>query len=184
MKLIVSTLAAAALVASPLSAIAQGHGGGHGGMGGGRGGFGHSGIGHAGVGRGGFSRGGFGHAGFGGGGFRGGGFRGHGFGGRGFYPFFGFGLGFALAADPWFYGPYGWDYGPYAYGYYPYAYDAGGDYDDDDYDGPPPPSGAAPARPAACGQWVWHADQSRYQWVPGPCAAPAPVAQSAPPPPG
>ena len=141
--------------------------GGRGGMGGG------GGFSHAGAVRGGFSRGGFARSagfdrGFAGRGFGGRGFRG------GFFPFFGFGLGFALAADPWFYGPYGWGYGPYGWDYGP-------PYDDpyiDDYYGPPPPSvggptGAAPSGPVACGQWMWHADQSRYQWVPAPCAAPA-----------
>src|SRR5580658_10206851 len=124
MKRLVSALAAAALMVSPLTAAAQGHGG----MGGRGGGFGHGGF----AGSGGFGR----------------GFAGHGFRG-GFYPYFGFGLGYALAADPWFYAPYWWDYGP---PYYPYGY-----YGPDYYDGPPPP-GAAPTRPAAFGQWVWHAN--------------------------
>jgi len=177
MKLLVSTLAAATLMATPFAAAAQGHGGhggfgGHGGMGG-RGGFSHGGF----ASRSGFAGQRFGGQRFAGGGFAGRGFHGRGF-GRGFFPFFGFGLGYALAADPWFYGPYWWDYGPYP----PYAYDGDYYYDryNEEYGGPPPPADVAPAHPAACGQWVWRPDQSRYHWTPGPCAAAAPAA--APPP--
>lgn len=151
----VSALAAATLLVTPLAANAQSHGG-HMAGGGGHGSWG----GHSGFSHGGFARGG----GFGGRGFGGRGFRG------GFFPFFGFGLGFALAADPWFWGYpgyYGWYDGPYG----PYG---------DDYYGPPPPRAGADTAPppAACGSWVWHADQGRYQWVGAPCQAPAP------PPPG
>jgi hypothetical protein len=114
-----------------------------------------------------------GHGGGHAGGFHGGGrgFRGGGFGfrgGRGFFPFglgFGLGLGFALADDPWFYGFPGYGYwdgpcGAWGCGYY--------------YDSPPPAPGPAggPLPPAACGNWVWHADQGRYAWVPQACAAP------------
>jgi len=105
-----------------------------------------------------------GHGGFGGGGWRGGGFRGGGFRGYG-YPFWG---GLALGLDlgyPWYYwgDPYWYWDGPYAdwYGYYPYDY------------GPPP---ATTTPPTACGAWVWHGDQNRYQWVPSPCAPAAPPA--------
>lgn len=93
----------------------------------------------------------------GGGGWRGGGFR-HGYG----YPFFGgLALGFGLGY-PWYYwgDPY-WYWGPYPYWYDGYDY----------YYGPPP---ATTSPPTACGAWVWHGDQNRYQWVPAPCAAPAP----------
>jgi hypothetical protein len=160
MKRLVSALASVALLLSPLPAMAQSHGGGfHGGGFHGGGGF-----------RGGFHGGGF-HGGF------------HGFHGRGFFPFFGgFGLGFALAAAPWYYGfpGYWWDWGPpYAYYYGPYG-------PWDGYYGPPPPDGppvgpppaASSAPPAACGSWVWRADQSKYQWVPAPCAPAAPPAGS------
>jgi hypothetical protein len=161
MKRLVSALASVALLVSPITAVAQGHGGGfHGGAAHGAGGF------HGGA---------F-HGGFRGGGFRGGGFRG--FRGPGFFPFFGFGLGFALAAAPWYYGfpDYWWDYGPP----YPYAYGPYGYYGPPPPDGPPvgPPPGAATAPPAACGSWVWRADHSRYQWVPAPCAPAAPPAGS------
>lgn len=161
-------IAAAALLVSPISATAQGHGGmgGHGGFGGGgRGGGWH-----------GASVGGWHGSGWRGGGWDGGRFHGdhfHHFGG--FFPFFGaFALGAAFASpwyywgDPWWY----WGPGPYPYdGYY-------GDYD---Y-GPPPPPPPANSAPAACGRWVWRADQSHYQWVPTPCAAPPAEAAPAPPP--
>jgi hypothetical protein len=153
----IGALAAATLLVTPLAANAQSHGG-HGG-GGGHGGYG--GRGAASYGHGGYGRGGYG---------------GYGFRGGGFYPYFGFGLGFALAADPWFWGYpgyYGWYDGPYW----------------DDYYGPtplpPPPPGANVAPPpAACGSWVWHADQGRYQWVATPCGLPAPPPGQAAPPPG
>jgi hypothetical protein len=155
MKNFVSALAAAALIAMPMAAVAQGHGGGHGGGGGGFHG--------ASAGRGGGFHGGY-------GGYRGG----YGYGYRGgFYPFYGaaFGLGF-FAADPWFYGFPGdywyWD-GPYSCEW------SCGDY----YDAPPPPAPGATAPPAACGDWVWRTNPGHYEWVPQACAAPG-----APPPPG
>jgi hypothetical protein len=151
MKRLVSALAAAALVATPIAASAQSHGG-HFGGGGSRSSFGGGGF----------------HSSFGGGGFRGGGFRG------GFGPFFGgFGLGLGFAS-PWYYGwgPY-WDdyYGPWGYG--PGYYGYGGDYGP-----PPPPAPGATPPPQACGSWNWRADQQRYVWIAAPCAAqPAPPAQ-------
>jgi len=166
MKNIVSALAAGALLATPLAASAQ-HGG-HGGFGGGHGGFGHASVGRAGGYHGYYGR---------GYGYRGGyGWRG----GYGYYPYWGFGLGlgFALAADPWFYGfpGYGWYYdAPYGCGGWGCGYD---------YEGPPPPPGSAPpppgatraAPPAACGSWVWRTSPNgHYDWVPSACAPAAPA---------
>src|SRR6202050_3393215 len=136
MKRLFAALAAAALVVTPISAMAQGHGG----MGGGRGGFGGA---H------GFAVGGGGH-------FHGGGFRGRGC-CRGVFPFLG---GFAPggpSASPWYYWGDAWDDwgpGPYPYGYYGY-----GGY----YGPPPPPYGAPPAgatAAGACGRGVWRPDGS------------------------
>jgi hypothetical protein len=125
------------------------------------------------------------HGGRRGGGWHGGGWHGGGFRG-GYWPLYGFGLGLA-AAYPWYYwgDPYWADpyWGPGAYGYYGYPYDGygypyGGYPPNGDYgpNGAPAP-GAAP--PAACGKWIWRADQNHYQWVAQPCAAPA-APQSAP----
>ena len=172
MKTLTMALLAGAIAAAPIAASAQSHGGGgfHGGGGGG--GF------HGGGGYGGY------HGGYGG--YRGGygGYRG-GWGGYG-WGFGGFGLGLALGAayyNPWYYG-YG---GYYGYGYPGYGYAGYGpsawDDDYDDYNGAPGPASAPPATyqggygaaPAAspsaqaCGQWVWHADQNKYQWAPGAC---------------
>jgi len=166
MKNIVSALAAGALLATPLAASAQ-HGG-HGGFGGGHGGFSHASAGRFGGGYHSYGRG------FG---YRGGyGWRG----GYGYYPW-GFGLGFALAADPWFYGfpGYGWYYDtPYGCGLWGCGYDY-------IYDAPPPPRGSAPpppgesnaaAPPAACGSWVWRTSPNgHYDWVPSACAPAAPA---------
>jgi hypothetical protein len=105
------------------------------------------------------------------------GWRGYGWGG------YGFGLGLALGAswyDPWYYpGYYPWYYGaPVVYDYAP-PYSFEDVYDDE---GPPPAAPATSAPPSAagpgssgqvCGQWVWHADQGRYQWVSSACTAPA-----------
>jgi hypothetical protein len=153
MKRFASVLAGVALLAMPMAAAAAGHGGG-GGHGGGFGG--HAGFGgHGGIG---------GRGGLGG---HGGGFGGHG--GRGRYGGYGdaglgflggLGLGYALDGDPWYYGfPDGdadWNA--------PYPCDPAGC----DYDGPGPGVDNAPA-PAACGEWVWRADQSRYAWISQTC---------------
>jgi hypothetical protein len=109
-----------------------------------------------------------------GGGFHGGyGYRGGHYGGWG-YGWGAAGLGFALGAalaDPWYYGPgyygyYGW-YGPPA----PVVY-----YDQPGYVYAPAPPQAA--QQSGCGQWSWDQSQSRYNWIPGPCApaaAPTPA---------
>ena len=187
MKTLIAALAATALVAAPLGAQAQAHGGGRGG-----GGFSHASA------AGGYHGGG---AYRGGGGYRGGGYRGGGYGGYGwrggygggYAPYWGgFGLGLAFGAaaySPWAYGYY-----PSYYGYYPAYYDqppyasSYDEYYDDNYDGDegPPPAGDAPSVRApvassaqaaptasgqACGQWVWHADQQRYQWAATACGA-------------
>jgi hypothetical protein len=152
MKKILTALAGVALVTAPLAltpvAAQAQHRGG--GFHGGYGGF----------------RGGY--------GYRGGwgGYRGYGYG----YGWGAAGLGFALGAalsDPWYYGPdyYGYygAYGPPApvvYAAPPPAY------------GYAPPPQAAPAQPSACGQWSWDQAASRYNWIPGPCGAGAPPAQT------
>jgi hypothetical protein len=143
MKRLFVALAAAAIIGSPVSAMAQMRGG-HGGFVGGWHGGGWSGGWHGGWGW-------------------GGGWHG------GWWPFWGgVGLGWALSY-PWYYwgGPYGYWGAPYPYSYYGYGYPYDGYYD------------RGPSPPYACGQWVWHADQNRYEWVPGPCAghgsAPAPA---------
>ena len=173
MKTLTMALLAGAIAAAPIAASAQSHGGGGGGFhggGGGGGGF-HGGYGGYHGGYGGGWRGGY-------GGWRGGYGYGWGFGG--------FGLGLALGAayyDPWYYG-YG-GYYPGYYGYYPAYYGPSAwDDDYDDYYGGPAPAQAAPpanynggysapgagsASAQACGQWVWHADQNKYQWAPGAC---------------
>ena len=153
MSRLLGVATAAALILTPLAAVAQGHGGhgygGHGGYGGGeyRGSYGGY-------------RGGGGYYGRGGYGYRGQ------YGYRGGYFAGGLGLGIALGAYPWH--PYG---GPAYYGYGP-SYSSYYDY------GPPPPVYAdAPVAsgPAlACGAWSWIADQNRYLWVPAACAAPGP----------
>ncbi len=105
---------------------------------------------HVGGYHGGFYRGGWGHYGYG-----------YGYGAAAF----GFALGAALY-DPWYYGPAYYGY----YGYY--GPPAPVVYADPVYSYAPPP--AAPQ--AACGQWSWDQAHSKYNWVPGPCAAaPAPV---------
>ena len=149
MKKILIALAATAALAAPLAAQARPDNS------------------HAGGG----SRGGGFH---GSGGFYGGGYRGGGFYRGGFYSYPGYyygaaGLGFALGAslaDPWYYGPAYYGY----YGYYgppPQVV-----YADPAYGYAPPPAvGAAPQ--AACGQWSWDQAQSKYNWIPGPCAGAA-----------
>jgi len=162
MKALTAALMATAVVVAPLSASAQGHA--------------HAGAVHA-AGR---PAGGFGHAGYGRAGFVGGyrGGYGHYWGGP-YWGGFGFGLALGAAwADPWYYA----DYYPWYYGY-PVAYYGPApvySYADvyDDEAGPPPaPTSAAPQAPSAlggsaaqvCGQWVWHADAGRYQWVSSNC---------------
>jgi hypothetical protein len=197
MKRLFGVIAAAALLALPINAMAQhgggtgGHGGGGmgggmgghgGGMGGARGGMGGGRGGMVG-GRGAAGWGGGWHGGAGHGGGWGGGWHGGGWGGGwhnhccGFYPFFGgFALGFA-AAYPWYYWGYPSDYWGPPYPYYGYdgydggPYDSNGDGYPDSYSGGYYNAPPAPAGPQACGSWVWHADQSRYQWVPAPCAS-------------
>lgn len=136
LKPVLAALAGVSLLALPMAAAAQHHGGGsaHGG-------------------------GGFHGGGFHGGGYRGGGGGWHGGYYGGGYPFVGgVGLGLALGAvaAPWSYydGYYpGYAYGPgYGPGYASdYAYDA------------PPQQAAAP--PAACGNWSWNPTQNRYDWI-------------------
>lgn len=186
MKGLVSALAAASLLISPLTAVAQTHSGamrgGH--AEGGRGEAGHGDgdrddVGHA---SGGHAEGGRGEAGERFERFGGGGFRDHDRGGfehrfrhfdddDDFFPFFG-GFAFGLALDPWFYGDYWGPWGPY---YDRWSYDY--------YDGPPPPRGSAP--PPVCGEWTWRGDENRYEWTTSPCAAaaPAPPTPAQPPPP-
>ena len=174
MKRLFGTLAAAALLVTPLTAMAQHGGGGHG-MGGGGGWHGGGGMGGGWHGGGSWGGGGWHGGGAWGGGWHGGGWHGgwHGHYCCGFFPFFpGFALGFA-AAYPWYYwgDPYWWGPGSYPYGYYNGYYN--GYYGPYDGYGAPPPAASAPV---ACGRWVWQADQSHYQWVPTPCAAPAQAA--------
>ena len=150
MKALKAVLLATAISAAPFAALAaEQHGGG---------GWSRSG----GYGHGGWSHGGWGH---GGGGY---GYRGRGY-CCGSYWAGGFGLGLTLglAADyPWWYyqdfpGYYYYPYAPYAVAPAPTA------------DGAGPPPEAASAQPQACGQWVWNAQQNRYDWAAGACPAPA-----------
>jgi hypothetical protein len=155
MKVIVAALASAALIAAPLTATAQSHGGSH------------SSAGHVSGGRGG-----------GVGGYHGyrGGYRGY-RGGYYGYPFFwGAGLGLALGefyAAPWYYGyPY------YYYGYPPYDDDGYGPPASGYYQGSLPSDDVAPgagAKPGsapaakACGAWRWDQTAQKYQWVTDGC---------------
>ncbi len=138
-KMILTAVAGAALLATPMAAQAQ-HGGFRGGYHGGYGGY---------------------HGGF----YRGyGGYYGYGFGAAA--------LGFALGAslyDPWYYGPAYYGY----YGYY--GPPAPVVYAEPAYSYAPPPAATAPQ--SACGQWSWDQAHSKYNWVPGPCAAAPPPVQ-------
>lgn len=171
MKRLAAALMLGACALAPLAASAQTHGGGHAG--------------------GGYHGGGY-HGGYGGyrggwGGYRGGwGYGGWGYGGWG-WGAFGLGLALGSAWDPW----YGGYYYPGYYSPYYYSYAPGYSYDEDAYDyGPPPagapgpgyapPAGSAPptAGPVpssstpqkACGQWVWRADQNKYEWNGAACS--------------
>ncbi len=173
MRKVLALLACAAVVAAPVAASAQRGGGFHGG-----GGY------HGG----GFRGGGF-HGGYGG--WRGGygGWRG-GWGGWGWGPYWGLGLGVGLASlyaydyySPWYYYYPSSLYAPYYDDYEDYGPPPsapgpgpGAGYADpwnQNYSAPPPAAGGPAMAPqgssegpptAACGRWVWDAQQTRYHW--------------------